>query len=52
LIIPISLWTVAAERNAAASANDAVGGVIGASSESGSRQAAQDARDVNVFKGH
>ncbi|HWT39582.1 MAG TPA: hypothetical protein VN289_25080 [Paraburkholderia sp.] len=48
----VSAQTVAAERNAAASANDAVGGVIGASSESGSRQAAQDARDVNVFKGH
>jgi hypothetical protein len=49
----VSAQTVAAERNAAAAANnDAVGGVIGASSESGSRQAAQDARDVNVFKGH
>ncbi|MEM5342813.1 hypothetical protein [Paraburkholderia azotifigens] len=48
----VSAQTVAAEHNAAAASNDAVGGVIGASSESGGRQPAQDARDVNVFKGH
>jgi hypothetical protein len=48
----VNAQTVAAERNAAAANNEAVGGVIGASSESGSRQASQDARDVNVFKAH
>ncbi|ALL66545.1 hypothetical protein K788_0005699 [Paraburkholderia caribensis MBA4] len=47
----VSAQTVAAERNQA-TANDAVGGVTGASSESGSRQPAQAANDVNVFKGH
>jgi hypothetical protein len=46
----VSAQTVAAERNAAA--NDAVGGVNGASSQSGSRQPSQAADDVNVFKAH
>ena len=49
----VSAQTIAAERNeAAANANNAVGGVNGASSESGSRQPAVAAPDVNVFKGH
>ncbi|ACC74611.1 hypothetical protein PPMP20_34315 [Paraburkholderia phymatum] len=48
----VSAQTVAAEHSATHAANDAVGGVSGASSESGIRQPAQDARDANVFKGH
>ncbi|AUT71751.1 hypothetical protein [Paraburkholderia hospita] len=48
----VSAQTFAAERNQATAANEAVGGVTGASSESGSRQPAQAANDVNVFKGH
>lgn len=48
----VSAQTFAAERNQSAATNEAVGGVIGASSESGSRQPAQAANDVNVFKGH
>jgi hypothetical protein len=47
----VSAQTVAAER-AAANANDAVGGVAGASSESGSRAPVQAANDAAVFKGH
>ena len=47
----VSAQTFAAERNQVA-ANEAVGVVTGASSESGSRQPAQAANDVNVFKGH
>ncbi|WP_225031920.1 hypothetical protein [Paraburkholderia sp. XV] len=47
----VSAQTFAAERNQVA-ANEAVGGVTGALSESGSRQPAQAANDVNVFKGH
>ena len=48
----VSAQTFAAERNQATAANDAVGGVTGASSESGSRQPSQAADNVNVFKAH
>ncbi|MEI6001468.1 hypothetical protein H3V53_31225 [Paraburkholderia bengalensis] len=48
----VSAQTFAAERNQAAASNSGVGGVIGASSESGGRQPSQAVPDVNVFKGH
>lgn len=48
----VSAQTVAAESNQAADANSAVGGVNGTSSESGSRQRAEAAREANVFNGH
>ena len=47
----VSAQTVAAERNDATKAtNEAVGGVNGASSESGGRQAIDSAR--NTYQGH
>lgn len=48
----VSDQTIAAERSQATDANNAVGGVTGASSESGNRRPADAARQANVFKGH